>query len=39
MAEELVPILEDEYKELLLQTVALLEVVRPSLVYRSKGVG
>ncbi len=38
MAEELVPIQENEYKELLLQTVALLEVVRLSLVYRSKGV-
>ena len=39
MAEELVPIQENEYKELLRQAVALLEVVRPSLVYRSVGVG
>jgi hypothetical protein len=39
MAEELVPILENDYKKLLRQAVALLEVVRPSLVYRSIGVG
>ena len=39
MAEELVPIQDNEYKELLRQAVALLEVVRPSLVYRSIGVG
>jgi len=38
MAEELVPIQENDYKELLRQAVALLEVVRTSLVYRSKGV-
>ncbi len=30
MAEDMVPIQENEYKELLLQTVAVLEVVRSS---------